>query len=159
MPSDVGQLEPGPGAYHCRHLRRNARRLHHRHDVGDDRAAGRRAGRAVQGQRQPQRSQPRSRWRRAMIPFPNISVAAAVKAGVLLFTALALVLLVHDRNHWKSEAGLRQQQLAESKAAFDQTVTGYRTAAAQARAADSANAARVKSEQTAISERTANEFE
>lgn len=94
-----------------------------------------------------------------MIPLPNISIAAAIKAGVFLFAAFALALLVHDRNHWKSEAGIRQQQLAQTKAAFDQTVAGYRTAAAQARAADAANAARVKAEQAAINERTANEFE
>ena len=94
-----------------------------------------------------------------MIPIPNISIAAAMKAGVLLFAAFALALLVHDRNHWKSEAGIRQQQLAQTKAAFDQTVAGYRAAAAQARAADAANAAQVKAEQAAINERTANEFE
>ena len=94
-----------------------------------------------------------------MIPIPNISIAAAMKAGVLLFAAFALALLVHDRNHWKSEAGIREQQLAQTKAAFDQTVAGYRAAAAQARAADAANAAQVKAEQAAINERTANEFE
>jgi hypothetical protein len=94
-----------------------------------------------------------------MIPLPNISIAAAIKAGIFLFAAFALALLVHDRNHWKSEAGIRQQQLAQTKAAFDQTVAGYRAAAAQARAADAANAARVKAEQAAINQRTANEFE
>jgi len=94
-----------------------------------------------------------------MIPLPNISIAAAIKAGVFLFAAFALALLVRDRNHWKSEAGIRQQQLAQTKAAFDQTVAGYRAAAAQARAADAANAARVKSQQVQINERSANEFE
>lgn len=94
-----------------------------------------------------------------MIPIPSISIVAAAKLGALFVAAIALALLVHDRNHWKIEATLRQQQLAQSKAAFDQTVAGYRAAAAQARAADAANAARVKANQTAINERTANDYE
>ena len=94
-----------------------------------------------------------------MILIPNISIAAAAKLGAIFVAALALALLVHDRNHWKAEAALRQQQLTQTKAAFDQTVAGYRAAAAQARAADAANAARVKTDQIAINERTANEFE
>lgn len=94
-----------------------------------------------------------------MIALPNISLAFAAKLGGFLLLALALTLLVRDRNHWKSSADLRQQQLARTQAAFDQTVAGYRTAAAQARAEDAANVARAKSEQTAINERTADEYE
>lgn len=94
-----------------------------------------------------------------MIPIPNISIAAAAKVGGLLLGLLALILLIHDRNHWKADATLRQQQLAESKAAFNQTVAGYRAAAAQAQQADAANAVRVRSEQAQISERTQDEFE
>jgi hypothetical protein len=94
-----------------------------------------------------------------MIPLPNISIAAAAKLGAVLLASLALVFIIHDRNHWKSEAGVRQQQLAQTKAAFDQTVAGYRAAAAQARASDAANAARVKTEQAAINERTADEYQ
>jgi hypothetical protein len=94
-----------------------------------------------------------------MIPVPNVSIAAAAKLGLALVTALALALLVHDRNHWKGQAVLRQQQLVQSKAAFDQTVANYRAAAQQARAADAVNAARVKTAQAAISERTADDYE
>ena len=94
-----------------------------------------------------------------MIPLPNISFAAAARLGGVLLVALALTFLVHDRNHWKGTAELRQQQLAQTKAAFDQTVAGYRAAAAQARVADAANAARVKAEQSAINERTEDEFQ
>ena len=94
-----------------------------------------------------------------MIPIPNISIAAAVKLGAALIASLAFALLIHDRNHWKAEAALRQQQLAQSKAAFDQTVAGYRAAAEQARAADAANAARVKTEQATINERTADDYQ
>jgi ATPase subunit of ABC transporter with duplicated ATPase domains len=94
-----------------------------------------------------------------MIPLPNISLAAAARLGGVLLLALALILLVHDRNHWKGTAELRQQQLAQTKAAFDQTVAGYRAAAAQARAADAANAARVEAEQAAINERIEDEYQ
>jgi hypothetical protein len=94
-----------------------------------------------------------------MIPLPNISLAAAARLGGFLLLALALTLLVHDRNHWKGTAELRQQQLAQTRAAFDQTVAGYRVAAAQARAADAANVARVKAEQSAINERTEDEYQ
>jgi hypothetical protein len=94
-----------------------------------------------------------------MIPLPNISLAAAARLGGVLLLALALILLVHDRNHWKGTAELRHQQLAQAKAAFDQTVAGYRAAAAQARAADAANAARVEAEQAAINERTEDEYQ
>lgn len=94
-----------------------------------------------------------------MIPLPNISLAVLAKLGGAALAILAFTFLVHDRNRWKSEAGIRQQQLAQTKAAFDQTVAGYRAAAAQARAADAANATRVKAEQSVINERTADEYE
>lgn len=94
-----------------------------------------------------------------MIPLPNISIATAAKLGLSLVAALALALLVHDRNHWKRLAASRQQQLAETKAAFDQTVANYRAAADQARKADAANAARVKAEQAHINERTADDYQ
>lgn len=94
-----------------------------------------------------------------MIPIPGISFATAAKLGALAIAALALALLVHDRNRWKSTAAERQQKLAATAAAFDRTVAGYRAAAEQARAADAANLARVKAEQAAINERTANDFE
>jgi len=94
-----------------------------------------------------------------MIPGPNISFAAAARLGGVLIVALTLTFLVHDRNHWKGTAELRQQQLAQTKAAFDQTVAGYRAAAARARVADAANAARVKAEQSAINERTEDEYQ
>lgn len=94
-----------------------------------------------------------------MIPVPNISFAAAARLGGVLLLALTLTFLVHDRNHWKGAAELRQQQLAQTRAAFDQTVAGYRAAAAQARAADAANAARVKAEQSAINERIEDEYQ
>ena len=84
---------------------------------------------------------------------------ATLKLAIGIAFALALALLVNDRNRWKSTAALRQQQVAAEKAAHSATVANYRAAAAQARAADAANAARVRIEQARINERTANDYE
>ena len=88
--------------------------------------------------------------------FPN---ALALKLVIGICCALALALLVNDRNRWKSKATLRQQQVVAEKAAHHATVANYQAAAAQAREADAANAARVRTEQARINERTSNDFE
>lgn len=79
--------------------------------------------------------------------------------GILCALALALALVVHDRNRRKSVAALRQQQVVVEKAAHSATVAYYRAAADRARQADQANVARVKRDQSAINERTADDFE
>ncbi len=79
--------------------------------------------------------------------------------GILCALALALALLVHDRNRWKSTATLRQQQVVAEKAAHLATAASYRAAAAQAREADAANAQRVRHEQARINERISDDFE
>ena len=88
--------------------------------------------------------------------LPN---ATSIKLAVGIVCVLALALLLHDRNRWKSTATLRQQQVVAERAAHSATVANYRAAAAQAREADAANAARVGREQARINERTADEFE
>lgn len=90
------------------------------------------------------------------LPLPSL---LTLKLAIASVCALALVLLLADRNHWKAEAAHRQQQLADTKAAFDQTAAGYHAAAERARWADAENARRVTAEQTAISERTADEYQ
>lgn len=82
-----------------------------------------------------------------------------IKLVIGILSALALALLVHDRNRWKSTASLRQQQVAAEQAAHLATVATYRAAAEQARAADAANVARVQSEQARINERTSHDFQ
>jgi hypothetical protein len=82
-----------------------------------------------------------------------------LKLVVAIACALLVALLIHDRNRWKATATLRQQQVVAEKAAHLATVSNYRAAAEQARAADLANLARTKADQAAINERTANEFE
>jgi hypothetical protein len=88
--------------------------------------------------------------------FPN---ATTLKLAIGIACALALALLVHDRNRWKSTAALRHQQVVAEKAAHSATAANYRAAAAQAREADAANAARVERKQARINERTADDFE
>lgn len=82
-----------------------------------------------------------------------------LKLAIGILCALALALLIHDRNRWKSTAALRQQQVAAQQAAHAATVANYRAAAEQARRADAANAARVRRAQARINERTADDFE
>ena len=88
--------------------------------------------------------------------LPN---ATTLKLAIGIVCALALALLVHDRNRWKSTATLRQQQVVAEKAAHLATVANYRAAAAQAREADAANAARVRLDQARINERISDDFE
>lgn len=54
---------------------------------------------------------------------------------------------------------LWQSQFNAEKTAFDQTMANLRSARLKAKADDAANVQRVKAEQSAISERTANDFE
>jgi hypothetical protein len=91
-----------------------------------------------------------------MIPLPD---RLAMKLIVAIGCALLLALLIHDRNHWKAKTAHYAELLAAERGAHSATVAGYRAAATQARAADSANAARVKAEQAAINERTADEYQ
>ena len=72
--------------------------------------------------------------------------------------ALALALLVHDRNRWKAKATHYSEMLAAERGAHAATITNVRAAALQARAADKANAERVKTRQTAINEGSAHDF-
>ena len=88
--------------------------------------------------------------------LPN---ALAVKLIAAILFVAALGLLVSDRNRWKGVATLRQQQVVAEKAAHSATVANYRAAAEQARRADAANTERVRREQAAINERTADDYE
>jgi hypothetical protein len=82
-------------------------------------------------------------------------------AGIAVSLALGLMLLIQrgETSHWKKQSGQFEQLYAKEQANFAATVTNYRAAADQARAADQANAERVAVEQRAINERTANDFE
>ena len=82
-----------------------------------------------------------------------------IKLAIGIACALALAVLVHDRNRWKAAAGMRAQQVVTEKAAHLGTVANYRAAAARARDSDARNAARVRLEQAQINERTADDFE
>lgn len=91
--------------------------------------------------------------------IPSFSPLAWLKLGLGTVAALALALLVHDRNRWKSLAADRQAQLVRTAAAFDRTVANYRSAAARAKADDAANAARVEAQQSHINSDTEKRYE
>ena len=91
-----------------------------------------------------------------MIPAPPRLALKLVAAACAL---LALALLVHDRNRWKSASALRQEQLSTERIAHNATVANYRAAAERARREDAENLARVKAEQGAINERTLDDYE
>lgn len=79
--------------------------------------------------------------------------------------AVALTLLVMltfqklDAVHWKKQSESFEHLYQQEQAAFATTVANARAAADQARDADRANAARVAADQSAITERTMNDFE
>ena len=91
-----------------------------------------------------------------MIPIPS---NLALKLVAALGAFLLLALLIHDRNRWKAKTAHFAEQLASERAAHGATVANYRAAAEQARREDSENLARVKAEQQAINERTANDYQ
>lgn len=82
-------------------------------------------------------------------------------AGLAASICLALLLLIQkaETRHWKKQSGQFEQLYHSGQTAFAQTIAGYRSAADAARAADRAAADRVRSEQAAINERTAHDYE
>jgi len=82
-------------------------------------------------------------------------------AGLAASLCLGLLLIVQkgETRHWKKQSASFEQLYRGEEAAFAQTVSNYRAAADQARAADQANATRVAAEQRAINERTSNDYE
>jgi len=95
-----------------------------------------------------------------MVAFPKLELSAASLKLILgIVCALALALLIHDRNRWKAVATDRQQRLVAEQTAHAGTIANYRAAAEEARRADRANAQRVQARQAAINERTADDYE
>ena len=82
-----------------------------------------------------------------------------VKLILGMACALALALLINDRNRWKAKTAHYAEVLASERGATAATIANVRAAAEQARAADKANAERVVARQGEINERSANDFE
>lgn len=82
-------------------------------------------------------------------------------AGLAVSIALGLLLLIQkgETRHWRKESGHYQELYAQEQSALSGTIANYRSAAAQAVAADQANLARVAAAQRTIDERTSDEFE
>ena len=76
-----------------------------------------------------------------------------------LCLAILLVLQKGETRHWKKSSASFEQLYRGEQAASAATVANYRAATEQARAADRANAERVRAEQSTISERTNHAFE
>jgi len=82
-------------------------------------------------------------------------------AGIAVGFALLVMLTMQklEAVHWKTQSEGFEQLYQREQAAFATTVANARVAAQQARAADEVNAARVAADQSAITERTMNDFE
>jgi hypothetical protein len=82
-------------------------------------------------------------------------------AGIAVSVALAILLIIQkgETRHWKKQSAGFEQLYHQEQAAFAGTIANTRAAAEAARAADKTNAERAQTEQSAISERTAHDFE
>jgi hypothetical protein len=82
-------------------------------------------------------------------------------AGIAASLALALLLVVQkaETRHWRKASGQYEQLYRDSQAALAGTVANYRAATEQARAADKANADRVRTQQAHINQEKSDEYE
>ena len=82
-------------------------------------------------------------------------------AGLAAAAILALLLIAAriDVRHWKKQSAQFEQLYRAETKAHAETIANYRLATERARAADRANAERVLSAQTSISERITDDFE
>ena len=95
-----------------------------------------------------------------MIPIPKLELSTATLKLILgIACALALALLVHDRNRWKAKTTHYAEMLAAERGAHAASIANVRAATEQARKADLANAERVKARQSAINQRSDHDFE
>jgi hypothetical protein len=87
----------------------------------------------------------------------NVQGIAGLVAGLAL---LGLLLIQKgETRHWRKQSTQFEQLYRSEQAAFAGTVANFRAAAETARAADRAAAQRVRTEQSAINERTKNDYE
>lgn len=81
--------------------------------------------------------------------------------GLALCALLSVLLCIEQRRtgRWREEAQRTAVSLKAEQATAAQTLANYRAAAAAARAADAANIQRVTTEQSAINQRSSDDFE
>lgn len=87
----------------------------------------------------------------------NLQGAIGLAAAAILAVMLGMARI--DARHWKKQSARFEQLYRAATAAHATSVAAMRAAREQARAADAANSARVRSAQSAINERTSNDFE
>src|ERR1043165_791012 len=93
-----------------------------------------------------------------MMPrFLNLQGIACIAAALALLSLLVVQKV--ETRHWRKQSGQFEQLYHAEQAASAETVANYRAAAAAARAADLAAAERVRSEQRAINERIADDYQ
>ena len=82
-------------------------------------------------------------------------------AGLAAALCLAILLVIQkgDTRHYRKQAAEFEQLYHGEQSALAGTVASYRAAAEQARAADEANARRVRAAQALINERTSDDYE
>jgi hypothetical protein len=82
-----------------------------------------------------------------------------VGIGAALILSVLLLIQKGETRHWRKQSAGFEQLYRQEQSAFATTVANYRAAAQLARADDQANALRVAAQQSAINERTADEYE
>src|SRR6185295_4712347 len=116
------------------------------------------ARRALQVRRLTRRRDDRD-GRPAMILLRLLNPQGIAGLAASLCLAVLLVIQKGEPRHWRKQSGQFEQLYQHEQSAFAGTIANYRSAAAQALADDKANAARVRTEQTAINHRSNDAFE
>lgn len=95
-----------------------------------------------------------------MLAWLKLLSPAAI-AGIAVSLALGILLVIQkgETRHWHKQSDRYELLYTQEQAALAGTIANYRAAAEAARAADQANAARVKAEQGSINERTAHDYQ
>ena len=88
-----------------------------------------------------------------------LNVQGIAGLGAALCLGLLLLLQKGETRHWKKQSAQFEQLYRGEEEAFLGTVANVRAAAEQARAADLANAERVRADQARINERTSHDLQ
>ena len=91
--------------------------------------------------------------------FGSLSLQGWVGLAASLCLAWVALHQWGEARHWRKQSNQYQRLYADEKTALETTKANLVAAANKAKADDAANVQRVKAEQSAISERTANDFE
>lgn len=105
------------------------------------------------------RSAATAAWRGIYAALRSLNAQGWIGLIAVLLLGYALIGQRGEARHWRKQSNRYEQLYRGEHSAHARTVANYRAAAEQARAADKANADRVRREQAAINERTTDELE